>query len=55
MVRWGSGEVVVLVCVCVGGGHHFNTLLSKCRVYIAEGGPLCVPLQISRSKRGKHG
>lgn len=24
-------------------------------VYIAGGGPLCVPLQISRSKRGKHG
>lgn len=36
-------------------GHHFHALLSKCCVYIAEGGPLCVPLQISRSKRGKHG
>lgn len=36
-------------------GHHFYALLSKCCVYIAEGGPLCVPLQISRSKRGKHG
>lgn len=34
---------------------HFYVLLSKCSVYIAEGGPLCVPLQISRSKRGKHG
>lgn len=42
--RWG-GE----------GGRHFYVLLSKCSVYIAEGGPLCVPLQISRSKRGKHG
>ena len=44
------------MCVCMGGGgHHFYALLSKCCVYIAEGGPLCVPLQISRSKRGKHG
>lgn len=38
-----------------GVGDHFYALLSKCCVYIAEGGPLCVPLQISRSKRGKHG
>lgn len=42
-----------------GGGWglvgHFYVLLSKCSVYIAEGGPLCVPLQISHSKRGKHG
>lgn len=38
-----------------GGGGNFYVLLSKCCVYIAEGGPLCVPLQISRSKRGKHG
>lgn len=45
----------VCVCLCVGGGDHFYALLSKCSVYIAEGGPLCVPLQISRSKRGKHG
>lgn len=37
------------------GGGIFYVLLSKCSVYIAEGGPLCVPLQISRSKRGKHG
>lgn len=46
MARWGRS---------VGGGHHFHALLSKCCVYIAEGGPLCVPLQISHSKRGKHG
>lgn len=39
----------------VAGGSHFYVLLSKCSVYIAEGGPLCVPLQISRSKSGKHG
>lgn len=37
------------------GERHFYVLLPKCSVYIAEGGPLCVPLQISRSKRGKHG
>lgn len=42
-------------CVGILGGGHFYVLLSKCSVYIAEGGPLCVPLQISRSKRGKHG
>lgn len=30
-------------------------LFEVARVYIAEGGPLCGPLQISRSKRGKHG
>lgn len=50
MVRWGRR-----MCVCVCGVHHFYALLSKCCVYIAEGGPLCVPLQISHSKRGKHG
>lgn len=48
MVRWG-----------VEGGGAGDTIFmhsfSKCCVYIAEGGPLCVPLQISRSKRGKHG
>lgn len=44
MVRWGRRV-----------GDHFYALLSKCCVYIAEGGPLCVPLQISHSKRGKHG
>lgn len=33
-------------------GVYLNALLSKCCVYIAEGEPL--PLQISRSKRGKH-
>lgn len=39
-----------------GRGCIFYVLLFEvARVYIAEGGPLCGPLQISRSKRGKHG
>lgn len=62
--RGGAGVRGVWVCGGGGGGQarrgeaagqHFHALLSKCCVYIAEGGPLCVPLQISRSKRGKHG
>lgn len=58
MVRWGRrvGGGCERGWGRAGGvGDHFYALLSKCCVYIAEGGPLCVPLQISRSKRGKHG